>query len=96
MIGLDTIDHHLSPVHFQIQPKSQLPNLECAGAHELGLDGVKNQRFIKPLDLVEMIHVIPSRRANGFISIRRTCGENKTKYSVSELSGENLPGHRSY
>ena len=41
-----------------------------------------------------MIHVIPSRRVNGFISIGRTCGENKTKYSVSDLSGENLPGHR--
>lgn len=37
---------------------------------------------------MEMIHVIPCRRVNGFISIRGTCGENKTKYSISELSGK--------
>ena len=40
------------------------------GACKPGLDGVKNQRFINPQDLMEKIQVISHRRTHSFISIR--------------------------
>lgn len=39
-------------------------------------------------NLVEMIHVIPSRRVNGFISIGRTCGENKKVFRIRLVWGK--------